>query len=207
MILVCPACHTRFHIEVGALGTHGRKVRCAKCRQVWHAEPPEDAPRELAETPAGYAPPPPAARRAGAGVLAWFGASLCVAALAYAVVYRDDVVRAWPQSAPLFRTANLTLAIDEAVKVEDVAASRMFESGVSVLVVEGAIVNRSNAAAPAPAVRVVLIGEQGRELATELVTIGAVEISAGDRVPFTARMINPPREASTYRISLEAAPT
>lgn len=207
MILVCPACHTRFHIEVAALGTQGRKVRCAKCRQVWHAEPPEDAPRELAEAPAGYVAPPAGARRAGMRSIAWFGASLCLAALAGAAIYRDDVVRAWPGSAPVFRALNLDLALDDALVVRDVAASRFVESGVSVLVVEGSIVNVSGASASVPTISVVLIGEQGRELATETVTTEAAELPAGDRVTFTARMINPPREASTYRVSLDASPT
>jgi len=55
MILICPACATRYTVSDTAIGDSGRQVRCAACRHSWF------------ETPAGAAraaeravPPPPA---------------------------------------------------------------------------------------------------------------------------------------------------
>mgnify|MGYP003674753333 CR=1 FL=1 len=42
MILTCPACTTRYLVDPGALGSDGRRVRCARCQHTWHAEPVED---------------------------------------------------------------------------------------------------------------------------------------------------------------------
>lgn len=49
MILSCPNCATRFFVEDATFGSARRKVRCSRCRQVWHQDPlPED-----------WEPPPP----------------------------------------------------------------------------------------------------------------------------------------------------
>jgi predicted Zn finger-like uncharacterized protein len=39
MIVSCPACTARFVVDPALLGPHGRMVRCARCRETWHAEP------------------------------------------------------------------------------------------------------------------------------------------------------------------------
>jgi predicted Zn finger-like uncharacterized protein len=39
MIVSCPVCSTGFEVNALDLGAHGRKVRCVKCRHVWHQEP------------------------------------------------------------------------------------------------------------------------------------------------------------------------
>jgi predicted Zn finger-like uncharacterized protein len=41
MQIVCPNCQTSYGVTPTALGPEGRNVRCAKCKQVWHARPEE----------------------------------------------------------------------------------------------------------------------------------------------------------------------
>lgn len=40
MLIVCPNCATSYDIDVASLRPEGRKVRCVRCRTVWHAELP-----------------------------------------------------------------------------------------------------------------------------------------------------------------------
>jgi predicted Zn finger-like uncharacterized protein len=40
MNLTCPNCSTTFAVDAAKLGPTGKKVRCAKCAHVWHAEAP-----------------------------------------------------------------------------------------------------------------------------------------------------------------------
>jgi len=37
MQIVCPNCRTSYGVTAAALGPEGRNVRCAKCKEIWHA--------------------------------------------------------------------------------------------------------------------------------------------------------------------------
>lgn len=39
MLIVCPSCATSYDVELASLQPGGRRVRCVRCRNVWHAEP------------------------------------------------------------------------------------------------------------------------------------------------------------------------
>lgn len=63
MILTCPNCSARFHVDADKLGMRGRKVRCSNCAHKWLATPDDDAE---AEANGGSTFDPEAAFEAGA---------------------------------------------------------------------------------------------------------------------------------------------
>jgi predicted Zn finger-like uncharacterized protein len=40
MLIACPKCQTTYEVKPESLGETGRKVRCAKCQEIWFAAPP-----------------------------------------------------------------------------------------------------------------------------------------------------------------------
>src|SRR4051794_31134080 len=46
MIITCPACQTRYQVADDALGSEGRRVRCASCGNVWSYSPETAAIQE-----------------------------------------------------------------------------------------------------------------------------------------------------------------
>ena len=38
MLIICPSCATSYNVDLASLQPKGRKVRCVRCRRVWHAE-------------------------------------------------------------------------------------------------------------------------------------------------------------------------
>ncbi|ARJ68142.1 hypothetical protein WV31_12285 [Magnetospirillum sp. ME-1] len=60
MLITCPACATNFSIPDSALGTSGRKLKCAKCAHKWFQTPlPMDDDTDLDLAGPSFAPPEP----------------------------------------------------------------------------------------------------------------------------------------------------
>ena len=57
MHIVCPNCTTAYAVNPASFGVAGRTVRCARCKEVWLAQP-EDLTRTEALVPAMAAAPP-----------------------------------------------------------------------------------------------------------------------------------------------------
>lgn len=51
MLIVCPACASRYEIAEAKIGTGGRKVRCASCQNTWQIEAPQPSKAPEAELP------------------------------------------------------------------------------------------------------------------------------------------------------------
>ncbi|WP_262693850.1 zinc-ribbon domain-containing protein [Kordiimonas aquimaris] len=63
MILVCPTCESKFNVPDGAIPPEGRRVRCAQCKNSWHATKANElkpaAPKRTAVRPAMQQHEPP----------------------------------------------------------------------------------------------------------------------------------------------------
>ncbi|MCZ4343599.1 zinc-ribbon domain-containing protein [Sphingomonadaceae bacterium G21617-S1] len=57
MILICPACQTRYLVPYTAIGAPGRQVRCASCKHSWFQDAPSPAQAEPTAVQAPAAAP------------------------------------------------------------------------------------------------------------------------------------------------------
>ncbi len=214
MILTCPQCSTRYHVDPASLGASGRTVRCASCGHRWLASPPADAPRviELSPVPAaaGTAPrmwPLAAAdkpRPAGsASLVGWLVGVLVVLIVASAVIGRNEIVAGFPASATIYHKLGLPVAVRLGLQFEGITSKRIQEGGVAVLVVEGEVVNVSDQNRAVPPIRITLLDGGGRRLQQELFRAQAAELKAGSKTSFSGRLVNPAEQARNFSVTFE----
>jgi len=66
MIITCPSCSARYPVDAAAFSPAGRKVKCAKCGNRWHQDPPDDLPKTVDGDEAEEAAVAPGAQENGA---------------------------------------------------------------------------------------------------------------------------------------------
>lgn len=216
MILTCPQCSTRYHVDPASLGPNGRTVRCAHCGHRWPASPPADLPKVIELNPAGASATVAAAprmwpvaapdkpRAAGsASLVGWLVAVLIVLILASAVIGRNEIVAGFPASATIYQKLGLPITQQLGLEFKGVTSKRLEEGGVAVLVVEGDIVNASGQSRAVPPIRVTLLDGSGRRLQAELFKAKDAELEAGAKTSFSGRLVNPAEQARNFSVTFE----
>lgn len=207
MILTCSNCATRYHVDPAGLGAEGRVVRCASCGHRWTAKRPADAPEAVDVEPAVPQSPrmSPLAksRRSSPRVVAWLVAALVVLVVASAAINRNDIVALFPPSAPIYEALGLPIAAGQGLQFEQVDSKKLLEGGISVLVVEGEIVNRSEEARSVPRIRITLLDDGGRQLQRETFNSKDASLDAGAKTTFSGRLVNPPDQARNFSVTFD----
>jgi predicted Zn finger-like uncharacterized protein len=216
MIITCPDCATRYHLDPVALTPAGRTVRCASCGHRWQARPPADAPMLLQAAVQAPAPEPIAPRRPGlppqpprrrALRLALSLGALLVAALgAGGILGRDEIIAVFPASAEVYAKLGLPVATGFGLEFEDISSQRFAERGVSILVVEGGIVNVSGQERAVPPVRVSLLDGSGRPLQEERFQPKVEVLRAGATTSFLGRVVDPAEQAQNFSVTFDVEP-
>jgi predicted Zn finger-like uncharacterized protein len=206
MILTCSKCATRYHVDPASLGADGRTVRCAGCGHRWTAQPPADAPKVLelkTSAPAAWRAAAAAKRSKAPRLVPWVLALVVVLVLAGALLGRNEIVAAFPDSAAIYRALRLPLAAQPGLEFGQLNPDRVVEGGVAVLVFEGEIVNQSKELRRVPPIRVILLDEGGRELQGETFNAKDSSLDPGGKTTFSGRLVNPPSQARNYSITFD----
>ena len=217
MILTCPACGKRYLVPSSALGSAGRRVRCAACGETWF----QDAPPPDAETPVESPfedpvidPPPediePPPLRAGSNLPAlrrrpekkkfpvgWVLLGLfIVAVIGGGVLARNTIVGLWPPSARLYEMVGLPVPVPGAgLVLHDVATERMTQGGVPILVVTGTLANPTQEVKNVPKLRVSLRDARRQEVQSWVFSADTSKLVPGEFVKFGSEFANPSTEA------------
>jgi len=222
MILTCPECATGYFVDDAQIGSAGRKVRCASCGHRWTAtvEPASaSAPAEpvLATAPSGpsdsmlsrddlprafrsRAEEERRLRRAAALGAVWAGAAVAAASvLGVGLVFRENVVRAWPQTASAYSLIGLPVN-PVGLVIEEVRAEPSLQQGHAVLAVSGVIRNVVGRDVAAPPLRVTLLNAQGKRVAGQIDAISNARIPPGETRRFATAIFDPPFSAHDLQV-------
>lgn len=216
MILTCPSCKTRYLVDANALGARGRHVRCAKCGETWHQEPPADMPLQLevplppsfTQPPTGEAKLPALVRRrqANPGLVATLGVLILAGLAAFAYYGRPWLVAQWPAVDRIYAVLGIAQASTiEGLRIEGARVERVVDGDVQVLVVTGAIVNGSNVIRAVPRLRGAFRDAAMQEIGSWTFTPAGEPLKPGQRLPFQDRFRDPPEGAADVTVKLDAA--
>ncbi|HEY0835578.1 MAG TPA: zinc-ribbon domain-containing protein [Azospirillum sp.] len=203
MIITCPTCSTRYTVADSAVGPGGRKVRCISCGHIWFQTPPADDRTRLAEDAASelrtaLAMPQrkdkPAGGRKNRGSLAgWAAFGMVVAALVAAgYLGRARIVHLWPPAALLYEMAGLAVEPPGAgLQLQNVRSEQRLDNGVTLLVVEGQIINVSDAERIVPKVRAVSVGFDRKPVQSWTIDVSSPLLLPGEIATFHSTQRDP----------------
>lgn len=218
MILTCPECATRYFVEDAAVGA-GRTVRCTACAAAWRAEAPLDLKHAPDETAAPKPAPGPLrgedlpkvyraraeerkrVREAAATGAMWAGAGALLAlVVAASLIFRADVVRAWPKSASAY--AAIGLPVNQVgLTIEQVQAQPALQDGRAALVVSGVLRNiRSKPVIP-PRLDIALLDKAGTRVKQANAATGEAPVPPAATRAFTLTVLEPPAIAAEVEVS------
>lgn len=209
MILTCPDCSTRYHVDPTSLGAGGRTVRCAHCGNRWTARPPDDTPQVVdfvkpASPPRRPGPPSERPKEpASRSLVPWLLAALVILVLAGAVIGRNEIAQLFPASAAVYQTLGLPVTLRLDLQFENVTSKRLEERGLTILVVEGEVVNLAGAARSVPPIKITLLDDGGRQLQHELFEADDPRLGPGARTSFSARVVNPTERARNFSVTFD----
>lgn len=211
MIVTCPACENSYFVEDSTLGQGGAQLTCISCGHSWFEEVEgagvgdETLARGAHERYLEAVRLRSRRRSRLVALSVWAVIGTVVAgSLAAAIVYRNDVARAWPETASAYALVGLEVN-RFGVDFENIQRSRELRGTVPVLSVSADVRNITHEPRQAPRVRVGLLDDFGREIAHIFADVEPAMIPAGEAGHFSAVLENPPAES--YSLDLRFVET
>ncbi|MFT5775721.1 DUF3426 domain-containing protein [Hyphomonas sp.] len=207
MILTCPSCETQYFADDSTIGESGRTVKCATCGHSWFVRPEGVAEHEHAAAPAAHEVYRERVReqRRRKSRFAAFVSWIVTAAVFFtlglaAIIFRNDVVKFWPESATAYKRAGFSVN-RFGLEFENIERSRTFNDTIPVVTVSGKAVNVARSTVETPAVRVSLKDERGQQVAQKFGTITPSELDAGSTGTFRIVLAQAPMESFEIELS------
>jgi len=125
----------------------------------------------------------------------WIAVVLLLFAVNIAIIAgRHQIVRYLPQTASLFASIGLPVNLRN-LEFEDIKISKETQDGVSILIIEGKIVNTVATATDVPRLRFAARNASGQEVYTWSMQASRSILGPGDSLPFVSRLAAPPADA------------
>ncbi len=167
----------------------------------YHRDDPRPASVVMPGSSSGR--PSIARQRKGFPIAGLLGGGVVILLLVSLVIGRNGIVDKVPATAAMYQSVGLSIDQDLGLEFNDVTLNWQAEGDVFVLVVEGEIVNLSEASQTIPPLRMAILDSDGEELQYESFEITEDTLSAGNRINFSGRMVNPIDQGENFRLTFE----
>jgi len=230
MILTCPDCATSYFVDDSKIPRDGRTVKCASCGTRWTArhetalelDVTEDE-GAVAREPAAPVPEPEAisdlpgdalpkvfrakaetgrkVREAATVGVVWGVMAVTMGLMiGAAVLFRVDVVKAWPRSAAAY--AGIGLPVNSlGLVIEGEKAEPALQEGHAAIAISGMIRNVESRAIETPPLKISLLNKAGKPVATKIARPADGLIPPGETRHFALTMLDPPSSADQVEIA------
>lgn len=211
MILTCPECETQYFADDSTIGESGRTVKCATCGHSWFVGPEGAKPGEATlgahETYRLKVRERRRRKSRNAAFSAWTATAAAAGmVLAGLILLRGEVVKIWPESASTYATIGMPVN-RFGLEFMETEAERFFDGTTPILEVRGAVRNSAGKTVTAPNVRVILLDDEGEQVAEAYAPITPTSIPEDATAIFTARIENPPFESFELELGFVPADT
>jgi predicted Zn finger-like uncharacterized protein len=216
MLIVCPSCASEYTIDPEKLGADGRTVRCAICRDTWFVVPAPPASPNGNQPEAATAFPEPVAKTApvektrgsrarGASLATAIGVIVAaLGALAWQSAAREGAhLNAW--LGEVQRVFARAVSSPEGLAFENVTAALSGAGEEASLLVEGAIVNRSQREIVVPHLAILVRNGEEKVLATWTDAPPESALGPGRTLRFATRLPSPPPDGRQVRVQFTKA--
>jgi predicted Zn finger-like uncharacterized protein len=122
-----------------------------------------------------------------------------LAVICAALLWRAEIVRWMPQTASFFRAVGLEVNT-RGLAFADVRTSKDTQQGITVLIVDGAIVNTTHATVAAPRLRFALRNTALAELVSWTAPPDKGTLGPGEALPFRSRLASPPTDGNDISV-------
>jgi hypothetical protein len=115
------------------------------------------------------------------------------------VIWRADVVRMLPQTAPLFEHIGLPVNL-RGLTFTNLRTSYEDQDGVGILVIEGNIVATSREIVDVPRLRFAIESGNGHEIYAWTALPNRTRLAPGESLPFRSRLASPPEQGRSMNV-------
>jgi hypothetical protein len=125
-----------------------------------------------------------------------------------AVIFRIQVVKAWPATAGVYAAIGMPVNAS-GLLLDKVQASPSVIAGHRALAVTGVVTNASSAPRPAPVFRIDILDKAGKLIVQKTIQVPAVALKVGEARRFRLEVADPPAGADNVEVTLalpDAAP-
>ena len=209
MIVGCPNCSARFVVKAQAIGENGRKVKCARCKHTWFQKPDLDVleaakqsnsiddPKEADPVPNGANVPAVARQKMSFLLKLAAMISFIFFVLTMSLINANKVLPSMAGYYSIFGLYDTTDIALYDVKVEKIESGKYND-----VLVSGRIVNESEQQKNLPALRMIIISEEGEKLKTVTLEPEGNVMEPGERFDFEDRIPRMPNNASKVVMDL-----